>query len=408
MANYHVWHHSSLDGKPAFATTALTVPALDPKTGLSGSTKETKQFQSLRNDMDKLRADGVLKDIVDATVVDVGTSTEGRQLWALKVGKGSANKVLFTGCHHAREWISVEVPFLVAKYLIDNYNPKPSNDKERRIKHLVDNREIWFVPLVNPDGHDFTITDNRIWRANRKRYTFATDQTLDAPSLGGGSRSIAIKAGVYQGVDINRNYATSTWGQETFQHGSVRTSRDPADSARGIWAGPSAASEVETQLIAGLMSAQSFRSSITYHNFSQLLLFPSAAKKDTFVQFVGKGMSKLINANGNPYTYEAGDALYPTTGDLMEFAYETAPGRPNFTPEVRPLEASPPSKWFSGLPEAEIEPTFKENLGAALALINAAGFDAPTSSLKVTWNGDTTVVAQVVRNCWTVFEGFEA
>lgn len=407
MANYHMWHHSSLDGQPAFATTTLAVPTIDPVTGLSGASREPKTFQSLRNDMAQLRADGVLKDIVDATVVDVGTSTEGNQLWALKLGKGSANKVLFTGCHHAREWISVEIPFLVAKFLIDNYNPKPSNDKERRIKHLVDNREIWFVPLVNPDGHLFTITDDRLWRANRKAYPLPAD-TFVAPRLGGGARTINVKAATYQGVDINRNYATSTWGQETFVGGQPTTSRDPAAAARGIWAGPAAGSEIETQLISSLMAAQSFRSSITYHNFSQLLLFPSQAKGDVFVQFVGKGMAKLINANGNPYTYEAGDALYQTTGDLMEFSYENGPGRPTFTPEVRPRETAPVSAWFSALPEAEIEPTFKENLGAALALINAAGFDAPAKSLKVTWNGDSTAVAQVVRNCWKVFEGFEA
>jgi carboxypeptidase T len=407
MANYHVWHHDLLEGQPAFATTALSIPSIDPVTGASSSTTETKNFQSLRNDMDQLRSDGVLKDIVDATVVDVGSSTEERQLWALKVGKGAGNKVLFTGCHHAREWISVEVPFLVAKFLIDTYTPTPSNDKERRVKHLVDNREIWFVPMVNPDGHEFSVTSDRLWRANRKPYPFATDETITAPRLGGGSRTIAVKAGVYTGVDINRNYATSTWGQETFFKGFPRTSLDPADSASGVWAGPAAGSEVETQLISGLMAAQQFRSSITYHNFSQLLLFPTAAKTDAYVQFVGKGMSHLINAHGNPYTYEAGDALYPTTGDLMEFAYEVAPGRPNFTPEVRPGDHAPRSSSFSGLPEAEIEPTFQEHLEAALALINCAGFDAPAASVKISWTPQTSV-AQVVRNCWKVFDGFGA
>jgi hypothetical protein len=154
-----------------------------------------------------------------------------------------------------------------------------------------------------------------------------------------------------------------------------------------------------------LMAAQNFRASITYHSFSQLLLYPSAAEKDAFVQFVGNGMGSLINSNGNPYTYESGSALYATTGDLMEFAYQAEPGRPTFTPEVRPTEAGPESSFFSGLPEAEIEPTFKENLGAALALINCAGFDAPAASVTVNWAPDTAVM-QVVRNGWKVFQGF--
>lgn len=401
MANYHVWHHPSLDGKPPFDTTDLTVPSIDPVSGLSSSTSEIKTFQSLRNDLAKLRADGVGKGIADGALVDIGTSTEGRELWALKIGKGADHKVLVTGCHHAREWVSVEVPFLIAKFLIDTFTPTPASDKEKRVKHLLENRQIWFVPMVNPDGHDHTIKQDRLWRANRSTFVVPADEVIFAPQLSGAPpRRIKVKAGSYRGVDINRNYPTTTWGKET-----RATSRDPADSRRGIWAGPSAGSEVETQLIVDLIAQEQFRSSITYHNFSQLLLFPSAARSDAFVQDVGKGMSRLINANGNPYTYESGDALYPTTGDLMEFSFEAMPRRPTFTPELRPLGSAPATSFFSGLPEAEIEPTFKENLGAALALINCAGFDAPAASVTIKWTPDTSV-AQVVRSCWKVFEGF--
>jgi hypothetical protein len=312
-----------------------------------------------------------------------------------------AHQVLFTGCHHAREWISVEVPFLVAKFLIDGYTDTPGDDPEKkRIKHLVDNRTIWFVPLVNPDGHHHSVLVNRMWRPNRKEYVFATDETIQAPRLAGGSRTIKVKAGAYRGVDVNRNYPTARWGQET-----VATSRDPADSKRGVWAGPSAGSEIETQAMVALIAAQSFRSSITYHNFSQLLLYPGPAQDNAFVQEVGKGMSKLIDANGNPYTYQSGDALYPTTGDMLEYCYGVAPGRPTFTPELRPRESGPESHYFSGLPEDEIEPTFKENLNAALALINCAGFDAPPKGVTIRWTPDTHV-GQVVHNCWKVFEGF--
>jgi hypothetical protein len=240
-----------------------------------------------------------------------------------------------------------------------------------------------------------------MWRANRRKVVFPIDDVIIAPQFDGSPpRTINVKAGEYQGIDLNRNYPTSTWGKET-----RATSRDPADSKRGVWAGPSAGSEVETTAMVDLIQKEQFRSSITYHNFSQLLLFPDAAKSDPFVQFVGKGMSTLIDANGNPYTYESGNALYPTTGDSMEFTFEALPGRPTFTPEVRPRESAPLTLAFSGLPEAEIEPTFEENLGAALALINSAGFDAPATNLTLTWTPDTTV-AQVVRSCWKVFQGF--
>jgi carboxypeptidase T len=398
-AHYHLWHHPDLDGKAPFATFDLEVPDIE------GTSVESKTFQSLRNDLDKLRSDGAAKGIVDAGVRDVGTSTEGRELWALKVGKGADHKVLFTGCHHAREWISVEVPFLVAKFLIETYSATPKDDKEKRVKHLLDNRQIWFVPMVNPDGHIHTTKVDRWWRANRKEYVLP-DTPIVAPQFGGGTRIIPVVAGSYIGVDINRNYPASNWGQETRSRSrGLTTSRDPRSAQSGIWAGPSGGSEAETSAIVALIAAEQFRSSVTYHNFSQLLLFPSSAKRDPYLQYVGKGMGDLINANGNPYTYESGDSLYPTTGDLMEFSYEKMPGRPTYTPEVRPIHDAPRSTFFSGLPEAEIEPTFKENLAAALALINSAGFDTPAESVTIRWMPDTAV-AQVVRSCWKAFEGF--
>src|SRR5215831_7769338 len=55
---------------------------------------------------------------------EIGRSLEDRAIWALRLGqrRGSTRKVLFMGCHHAREWISVEVPYLLADYLAQNVN----------------------------------------------------------------------------------------------------------------------------------------------------------------------------------------------------------------------------------------------------------------------------------------------
>ena len=410
--HYHVWHDERFNDMPPFGTVDLNIPVLYPDLGGDPWESETRTFQSLRNDMAKLRADGAAKGIVDDNVESVGFSTELRALWALKIGKGEDHKILFTGCHHAREWISVEVPYLIAKYLIDTYKDTPNTDQEKRIKHLLDNRQIWFVPMVNPDGHQFTITNNRMWRSNRNCYVYPKT-TIIAPQLSGGPpRHIKLKppagkrVAEYCGVDINRNYPTADGGKEAWCEKGVTTSRDPRDT--GIWAGPFPGSEKETSVIASLVAEQQFRASITYHNYSQLLLFPhgAAAKEDSFLQDVGNGMSHLINANGNPYTYEAIDKMYPTTGELENLCYEKLPGRPTFTVELPPLKDAPKCCSFSGLPEDKIEPTFKENLGAALALINSAGFDAPPKGVKIAWSSKTKV-AQVVRNCWKVFEGWK-
>ena len=91
----------------------------------------------------------------------------------------------------------------------------------------------------------------------------------------------------------------------------------------------------------------------------------------------------------------------------MEFAFEQSPGRPTFTPELRPAEGAPDAHIFSGLPENQIEPCFKENLGAALAIINCAGRDrAPSNRTNTTITGNLVDIA-VRMNCWEVFKGWQ-
>jgi carboxypeptidase T len=398
--HYHVWHRPAFNPLPAWSSRVITVPRI------GGAGTETKTFYSLKKDMDELRSRGAAKGIVDAGVTSVGTSHGGKQLWALKVGNGASHKVLFTGCHHSREWISVEVPYLVAEYLIETYRDPPTNDKEKRIKHLLMNRQIWFVPMVNPDGHEHSTTAERGWRANRRSHALPS-ATIARPAAWGGP--VTYPAGTYTGVDINRNYATSNWGTETSHAGFMRTSRDPRDGgANSIWCGLAGSGENESAAVDALIRANAFRASITYHSFSQLLLYPDASGPNAFVQWLGGGMRDLINAGGNPYTYQSGSALYPTTGDLMEFSWERVPGRPTFTPELRPDDsAARAAARFSGLPEAEIEPTFRENLAAALALINCAGHDAIAAAQKVTVaTAKPAAKCQFVRHCWEVFRGW--
>jgi hypothetical protein len=408
---YHVWHHPDFDDLPAFASATLSVKKF------SGTGTEFDTFYSLKKDLEELRKEGKAKGIVDDSVVSIGKSSEvweqndekhqGREIWALKVGLGSDHKVLFTGNHHAREWISVEIPYLVAEYLIQNYTDSPTNEKERRIKHLLLNREIWFVPMVNPDGHFYTTKVNRNWRPNRKTYNLPAG-TVSRPASKGGD--VSYDAGPYTGVDLNRNYATADWGVETFDNdGFVATSRNPQDGGENsIWCGMAPSGENESGAVDSLVRREGFRASISYHSYSQLLLYPEAARSDDFVQWVGEGMRDLIKEKGNPYAYSSGNELYPTTGSLMDFSYEKDSGRPSYTPELRPPHPPPnEAHTFSGLPKEQIEPCFHENLGAALAMINSAGHDteaAPTG-WQVTLSSEA-ITGQVVQNSWEVFKGW--
>ena len=140
-----------------------------------------------------------IDDIVEkypgkAQKVSLGKTHEGRDIWALKVSSdvnSEATKekpaVVVTGVHHAREWATSLVPLTIAEETLAGY------DSDAAAKNRVDNGELWFVPLVNPDGYEFSRTENSWWRKNRR--------PLEKTPCGEDIR------GDIRGVDLNRNYA---------------------------------------------------------------------------------------------------------------------------------------------------------------------------------------------------------
>ncbi|CAM5466498.1 Zinc carboxypeptidase OS=Streptomyces rimosus subsp. rimosus (strain ATCC / DSM 40260 / JCM 4667 / NRRL 2234) OX=1265868 GN=SRIM_026295 PE=3 SV=1 [Streptomyces rimosus subsp. rimosus] len=86
----------------------------------------------------------------------IGTSYEGRDILALKLSKNVAQdeqepEVLFTAHQHAREHLTVEM----ALYLLNDYTSKYGSDP--RVTKMLDSREIWIIPDVNPDGGAYDI-----------------------------------------------------------------------------------------------------------------------------------------------------------------------------------------------------------------------------------------------------------
>ncbi len=85
-------------------------------------------------------------------LVSMGQSVQGRELWALKITDNPGveefePEIQWIGGHHGNETISVEVPYYMADYLLANYGTDPD------VTWLVDEREIWIIPMLNPDGH---------------------------------------------------------------------------------------------------------------------------------------------------------------------------------------------------------------------------------------------------------------
>lgn len=277
-----------------------------------------------------------------AKLYDLGLSLEMRHIYALKVSANAQAeeneaRVLFLGCHHAREWISVEVPLLFARYALEHY----ASDSE--IKRLLDRSEVWIVPLVNPDGLEYSIHEYRYWRKNRR-------DNADGSF----------------GVDLNRNYDYA-WGVD-----NEGSSPDPESE---IYRGAAPFSEPEGQAVRSLIASRGFQALITYHSYSQDILYPWGYKAeptpdDAKLRELAAGMAERIQAvNGRAYAYgEASSTLYLTNGEITDWAYGLF-GIMAFTIEL------PPQEYVDGAffnAEAQIDPIFRENLPAMEYLIDRA------------------------------------
>ena len=291
--------------------------------------------QSLEDDMRQLAESR--PDL--AALHEIGRSVEGRPIWALQIGERQAGprKLLFMGCHHAREWIAVEVPFLLARELIEQADTPEMSQR-------LTQGQFWIVPMVNPDGHEFSRTDNRLWRKNRRRNP---DGSI--------------------GVDPNRNYGYM-WGTLDIP----TSSHVPSDET---YVGPRAFSEPETRAVRDLVATQKFAGLITYHSFSQLVLYPwgytAEAIKDPVdratLSELARGMSECIcQVHGKLYTPQPSSQLYPTAGDTTDWTYGEY-GIPSFTIELRPKTVE---EGGFILPASAIRPTWEENRPAVFHLVD--------------------------------------
>lgn len=121
----------------------------------------------------------------------IGLSVEGRTIWCLKISdnvstdESNEPEVLYLGLQHAREAITGTSLIFFAQYLTQAY------DTNQAVKDLVNNREIYIVPCVNPDGYFYNESSD--------------------PSGGGMQRKNRRNVGSditgQKGVDLNRNYA---------------------------------------------------------------------------------------------------------------------------------------------------------------------------------------------------------
>ena len=295
--------------------------------------RQYHSYAEIESGLRALESSGIAK------VESIGVSVEGRQIWAIKISDDPSvddenePDILFVGLHHAREWISAEVPYYLAVNLVQIY------ESDESVKTLIDNSEIWIVPVLNPDGLEYSQHVDRMWRKNRRDNGDGTS-----------------------GVDLNRNYGYM-WGLDSGSSG---------ETSAPTYRGPHAFSEPETIAIRDLISDpdRDFQAALSYHSYGQLILYPwgytdESASDSSVMSALAAEMSDLtLSVHGETYTPQQSSQLYLTSGDLTDWVYGTT-GVPAFTVELRPESSNPGFK----LPESEISDTCEENWPAALYLI---------------------------------------
>lgn len=261
-----------------------------------------------------------------ARLVALGTTHEGRTIWAVRLGLAAPSArpaFVFTGATHAREWASLALTLQLGETLL--------HDDARLAR-----AEFWLVPLVNPDGYQFTREHDNQYRKNRRPEG---------------------------GVDVNRNYGepdrATLWRNDgdlpAVTSDDVGASDQPNSE---IYRGPAPASEPETRALQSLILGNGPRplGVIDHHGFGDLLLYPATAPESDYADLA----EKMNQAAGGSFKVMNAARLYRMTGNSMDLLQSH--GVRAITLEV----------GHSFQPQAaELERIYKEGVAADLAFIDA-------------------------------------
>ncbi|MCL3996129.1 M14 family metallopeptidase [Streptomyces lavenduligriseus] len=279
----------------------------------------------------------------------IGKSYQGRDIVAIKVSDNVGTdenepEVLFTAHQHAREHLTVEMALYLLRELGAGYG------SDSRITSLVNSREIWIVPDLNPDGGEYDIASGsyRSWRKNRQ------------PNSGSS----------YVGTDLNRNW-NYKWGCCGGSSGSTSSE---------TYRGSAAESAPEVKVVADFVRGrvvggkQQITAGIDFHTYSELVLWPfgwtyadtatgMTADDAAAFQAVGRKM-----AASNGYTAEQSSDLYITDGTIDDYLWGTQKIF-SYTFEMYPASSSGGGFYP---PDEVIERETSRNKDAVLQLLENA------------------------------------
>lgn len=272
----------------------------------------------------------------------LGTTAENRPIYALQVTshpeKSDPSKpaVVFKGLEHAREWTTTEVVTHSASEMV-----RKAASGDETYKKRLEQAETWFLPVVNPDGLEYSRDVNNNWRKNR--------QPVETTTNGVPIQEV--------GIDPNRNYGDgSELGNLIFRPESDRPNTWQDDSENGAdapWSdvyrgeGPGSAKEVDAVQSLEL-GRENVRGVLSYHSFGESIVYPFGHSKEDVpdLPLFREIGAKMNEAAGGGMELKSSAGLYPISGAGLDIEYIN--GIVGYTMEI--------NDSFQPDPE-EIEPT---------------------------------------------------
>ncbi|XP_041638108.1 carboxypeptidase B2-like [Cheilinus undulatus] len=276
-------------------TRALIEMQMDDSTDVQRSSNFYERYHKLEEIYDWINRTAQDHPAIIKTIL-IGSSSENRPLYVLKLSMNNREdkKAMWIDCGiHAREWISPAFCLWFVQHSLTSYNVS------RDITDILDNMDVYILPVMNPDGYSYTWTTNRNWRSNR--------------SVHNGSSCI--------GVDLNRNFNSSWCSTGVVSH-------DPCDNT---YCGAFPESEPESKAVADFLRSHkdTVQLYISIHAFSQMLLFPYSYKKEhaenhnDLLEMAQEAAQKIKNIYENNYKYGQGaTTIYLAPGGSDDWAYD--------------------------------------------------------------------------------------
>ena len=269
----------------------------------------------------------------------IGQTHQLRDLWCVRlsdnpdVDEAGEPEILLDTMHHAREIMSGDFGLMFADYLCSNYGSDPV------VTWLLDNRELYLVSIVNPDGVVYNEqTDPNgggMWRKNRR-------------NNGDGS----------YGVDLNRNY--------TYQWNGSGSSPYPEDDT---YRGPYAGSEPEIQALMSFINGRQFVTQQALHTDHNAALFPWGYTTTPCPdRLMYDHMAMVMTAYNGYVAGTAPEILYIVNGGANDWAYGAQTEHAKIFSFCNEMGTT--GFWPSF---AERDGLFQDNLWPMLYLMMAAG-----------------------------------